>query len=57
MSNQLVAQAPYFEEALLLATLDMGALRRVRIQLPLLRDERPDLLRNEVKRIEHQDER
>ena len=55
--GKLVAQAPYFEEALLLATLDMGALRRVRIQLPLLRDERPDLLRNEVKRIAHQDER
>jgi NAD+ synthase (glutamine-hydrolysing) len=54
--GKLVAQAPYFEEALLLTTLDMGALRRVRIQLPLLRDERPDLLRNEVKRITHQDE-
>ncbi len=53
--GKLVAQAPYFEEALLLATLDMGALRRVRIQLPLLRDERPDLLRNEMKRIAHQD--
>ncbi len=55
--GKLVAQAPYFEEALLLATLDMSALRRVRVQLPLLRDERPDLLRNELKRIARQGER
>lgn len=55
--GKLVAQAPYFEEALLLATLDMGALRRVRIQLPLLRDERPDLLRSELKRLAHQGDR
>ncbi len=54
--GKLVAQAPYFEEALLLATLDMGALRRVRIQLPLLRDERSDLLRSELKRMAHHDE-
>ena len=49
----LVAQAPYFEEALLTATLDLSALRRVRLQLPLLRDERPRLLRRELKRIAH----
>jgi len=49
--GKLVTQAPYFEEALLIATLDPGALRRVRIQLPLLRDERPDLLCSELKRI------
>ncbi len=54
--GKLVAQAPYFEEALLLATLDMSALRRVRIQLPLLRDERSDLLRSELKRMAHHDE-
>ena len=46
----LVAQAPYFEESLLIATLDLGALRRVRIQLPLLRDERPDVLYGELRR-------
>jgi len=46
----LVAQAPYFEESLLIATLDLGALRRVRIQLPLLRDERPDVLYRELRR-------
>jgi NAD+ synthase (glutamine-hydrolysing) len=55
--GKLVAQAPYFEEALLVAPLDLYALRRVRLQLPLLRDERPDLLRRELKRIAHQDQR
>jgi len=50
--GNLVAQAPYFEEALLTATLDLGALRRVRIQLPLLRDEQPDLLRRELERMQ-----
>ncbi len=49
--GKLVAQAPYFEEALLIAELDMGALRRARIQLPLLRDERPELLCREIERI------
>jgi len=49
--GNLVAQAPYFEETLLTATLDLGALRRARIQLPLLRDERPDLLCKELERV------
>ena len=49
--GKLVAQAPYFEETLLTATLDLGALRRVRIQLPLLRDERPELLYEGMERI------
>jgi NAD+ synthase (glutamine-hydrolysing) len=51
--GKLVAQAPYFEEALLTATLDLGALRRVRQQLPLLRDERPGLLCRELERISY----
>jgi predicted amidohydrolase len=54
--GKLVAQAPYFEEALLTATLDLGALRRVRQQLPLLRDERPELLRRELERITYESE-
>jgi len=49
--GNLVAQAAYFEEALLTATLDLAALRRVRTQLPLLRDERPDLMRKELERM------
>ena len=49
--GNLVAEAPQFEEALLTAELDLAALRRVRLQLPLLRDERPDLLFRELKRL------
>jgi predicted amidohydrolase len=49
--GNLVAQAPYFEPALLTATLDLAALRRARQQLPLLRDERPELLLRELERI------
>jgi predicted amidohydrolase len=49
--GKLVAQAPYFEESLLIATLDLGALRRERIKSPLLRDERPDLLYKELRRV------
>jgi NAD+ synthase (glutamine-hydrolysing) len=54
--GKLVAQAPYFEDALLTATLDLGALRRVRQQLPLLRDERPELLCRELERITYESE-
>lgn len=54
--GRLVAQAPYFEETLLTATLDLGALRRVRQQLPLLRDERPELLCSELERISYESE-
>jgi NAD+ synthase (glutamine-hydrolysing) len=49
--GKLVAQAPYFEESLLTTTLDLNALRRVRVQLPLLRDERLTLVHNELRRI------
>ena len=49
--GELIAQAPYFEESLLVTTLDLGALRRARARLPLLRDERPDLTRRELERI------
>ncbi len=49
--GSLLAQAPQFEPALLTAELDLAALRRVRLQLPLLRDERPDLLLKELKRL------
>jgi predicted amidohydrolase len=49
----LLAQAPYFGESLLVVTLDLSALRRARIQLPLLRDERAPLLFKEMQRIMH----
>jgi len=50
-NGRLVAQAPYFEESLLVTVLDLDALRRVRVQLPLLRDERLTLVHSELRRI------
>ena len=50
-AGQQLAHGPYFEEALVTATLDLGALRRVRARLPLLRDERTSLVQSELARI------
>jgi NAD+ synthase (glutamine-hydrolysing) len=49
--GSLVAQAPYFEDALLVATIDTNQLRRTRARLPLLRDERAGLTTRTLKRI------
>jgi len=49
--GNLLAQGPYYEEALVTAVLDMNQLRRARIRLPLLRDERVGLTQRELKRI------
>lgn len=46
-----VVQGPYYEEALVTATLDLNQVRRTRIRLPLLRDERVGLTLREMKRI------
>jgi predicted amidohydrolase len=46
-----IAHGPYFEEALIIAQLDLDELRRVRARLPLLRDERPTLVQAELSRI------
>jgi len=50
-NGELLAQGPYFEEALTFAELDLNQLRRTRARLPLLRDERTNLVRNELNRI------
>lgn len=47
----LVTKGPYDDEALTYATLDLGQLRRTRARLPLLRDERPELVLRELERI------
>jgi predicted amidohydrolase len=49
--GQLVAQGPYYENALVTAKLDLNQLRRTRIRLPLLRDERTGLAMRELRRI------
>jgi NAD+ synthase (glutamine-hydrolysing) len=48
--NRLV-RAPYYEEALATAKLDLNQLRRARIRLPLLRDERVELTMRELGRV------
>jgi NAD+ synthase (glutamine-hydrolysing) len=50
-NGELVAQGPYFEEALTLVQLDLNQLRRTRARLPLLRDERTNLTTSELQRI------
>lgn len=47
----LLTKGPYDEESLTLAELDLEQLRRTRTRLPLLRDERPELVRRELERI------
>jgi predicted amidohydrolase len=50
-NGELIAQGPYFEEAVTVARLDLNQLRRTRARLPLLRDERTHLTMSELQRI------
>lgn len=50
-NGELLAQGPYFEEALTVCELDLNQLRRTRARLPLLRDERTALVQKEMSRI------
>lgn len=49
--GELVAHGPYQAEALTFARIDLNQLRRARIRLPLLRDERTALMHRELTRI------
>lgn len=49
--GRLVLHAPYFEECLLMAEVDLNQLHRTRARLPLLRDEKPELVQKELQRI------
>jgi NAD+ synthase (glutamine-hydrolysing) len=49
--GNLLVQGPYYEESLVTARLDLNELRRARIRLPLLRDERVGLTMRELNRI------
>ncbi|HLF25492.1 MAG TPA: nitrilase-related carbon-nitrogen hydrolase [Anaerolineae bacterium] len=49
--GDLIAQAPYFEEALIVAQIEIDQIRRTRTRLPLLRDERPEIALRELRRI------
>lgn len=50
-NGDLVAHAPYFDEGLTVARLDLNQLHRTRARLPLLRDERHALVAREISRI------
>ncbi len=50
-SGQTLFSAPMFEEGLFLAEVPLADLRRERLTLPLLRDERPELQVRELTRI------
>jgi NAD+ synthase (glutamine-hydrolysing) len=52
-NGKLLVQAPYFEEAFTTAEIDLNQLHRTRARLPLLRDERPELVERELGRILH----
>ena len=50
-SGATLFQAPLFDEGLYLAELDLADLRRERVSLPLLRDERPEVILRQLERI------
>ena len=50
-SGEVVAQAKYFEEDFVVATLDIEEVRRARLFTPVLRDERLELTLRELTRI------
>jgi predicted amidohydrolase len=53
--GELLAQGKYFEEDLLIATLDLNQLHRTRAHLPLLRDERAGMTARVLSRILEKD--
>lgn len=50
-NGEFLTHGLYFEEALITQQIDLNQLHRTRARLPLLRDERPGLVRRELQRI------
>jgi predicted amidohydrolase len=50
-AGDLAYEAPLLEAGLFMAEIDLDAVRRERISLPLLRDERPDYVLRQLERI------
>ena len=50
-NGELVVKAPYDEEAVVMAEIDLNQLHRTRARLPVLRDERTALVLREMQRI------
>ncbi len=53
--GEFVTQGCYFDEKLITQEIDLNQLHRTRSRLPLLRDERPDLMQRELERILERD--
>lgn len=53
--GEFLTKGVYFDEALITQTIDLNQIHRVRSRLPLLRDERPELLQRELARILRRD--
>ena len=51
--GKLLIRAPYFEESFTITAIDLNQLHRTRARLPLLRDERSELVKRELERILH----
>jgi len=54
--GEFVVHAPYFDEDLVVQEIDLNQLHRTRSRLPLLRDERPELVQRELGRILRREE-
>jgi predicted amidohydrolase len=50
-NGEELARGPYYEESITFCKLDLNQLRRTRARLPLLRDERTNLVQKELERI------
>jgi predicted amidohydrolase len=53
--GEFVTHGCYFDETLITQEIDLNQIHRTRSRLPLLRDERPDLMRRELERILERD--
>jgi predicted amidohydrolase len=50
-NGEFLTQGHYFDEKLITHTIDLNQIHRTRARLPLLRDERPELVQRELQRI------
>jgi predicted amidohydrolase len=53
--GEFVTHGCYFDETLITQEIDLNQIHRTRSRLPLLRDERPDVMRRELERILERD--
>ena len=53
--GKLITMGPYYQEAITYAEMDLNQIRRTRTRLPLLRDERPEIVLHELGRIINHD--